>query len=166
MTEAELQEIEDRCNKATAGPWLTGVSLEQAWGGKDENYYGQVPPGEAGVCPLCLMDKSQLLFVRVIEDMTYHLHKDDCWTKIYADSGDLIVGQYDYDMGGVASTKEDAEFIVHARQDLPALIAEIKKIRAAKAVIEKALDKRDIDLWFALSEEGQAVENALDILLG
>lgn len=143
MTDEELQEIEDRCNKATAGPWWEGLIREQAWIGKGENFYGQVPPGEVGVCPCCLKSKNQPSLVRTIEEVTYHFHKDDCWTEIYAASGDLIVGMYDYDMGGVASTKEDAKFIAHARHDVPSLLAEVERLsrRISKESIKKAIDE-------------------------
>lgn len=112
--DAELQEIEERCNKATAGPWYSNFSRGQESGGK---------------CFYCRNGNPVVKCV-TLEGLSYHLHEwEDCFQEIISDAGVMIVGNYDYESGGVASTKEDAEFIAHARQDIPALLAEIKRLQ-------------------------------------
>jgi len=57
--------------------------------------------------------------------------------EIMGDSTESIVcGNYDCDLGGVIESK-DAAFIAHAREDIPALVAELTKVREALEILAK-----------------------------
>lgn len=50
----------------------------------------------------------------------------DTW-MVYRDGG----GTPEVDVGGGYDTKENANFIAHARSDVPALVAEVRRLRVA-----------------------------------
>ena len=54
------------------------------------------------------------------------------WTK---HAGSVIVSHQPYEGGGV-NEEADAEFIAHARQDVPDLLAELARLRAANAELQ------------------------------
>ena len=130
MTDKELQEIEDRCNKATEGPWYGNFLRGQVykWAGTT-------------ICSYCETGKP-LIKVITIDGANYHLHKSlDDFREIVSDTSVLIACNYDEDESGVASTKEDAEFMAHARQDIPALLAEIKRLQMWAFLLEGKYEK-------------------------
>ena len=94
MTDKELQEIADRCEETTPGPWSTKYSIE-----------GQFS----------------------------------------------IVGACDRE-------------VTPCRQDIPALLAEIKRIRAVKDEFFRVLGEIDVDLDFILYREKKSASEALDAL--
>ena len=58
---------------------------------------------------------------------------DDNWAGAYIIGGtEYIAGMWDYDDGGICSTQDDAEFIAHARQDIPYLL---RRLEAAEELI-------------------------------
>lgn len=78
----DLDEIEERCEKATGGPWYIS----------DDGY-----------------------------------HTDENYREIWGSANTLVCGNYDAEFGGMHKP-EDADFIIHAREDIPALIAEIRRL--------------------------------------
>lgn len=119
LTPERLREIKERCERATPGPWRVG------------NPY-VVAPVRDDKCMLC--DMSEPLATVTENGQTCHVHFDDRqyeddWRDIASESTfETIVGDYSYDSGGVATTRADAEFIAHAREDVPALIAEVERL--------------------------------------
>ena len=72
-------------------------------------------------------------------------------TEGYVDGflGAEIEGPPDAQRGQFARM-EDAEFIAHAREDIPALVAEIEQLRAEIERVEEDLAdaNADADIWF------------------
>ena len=87
MTDEQLQEIEDRANNATAGPWF---------------YYSQRGTVES--------------------------HHD------YQDTGkEIPICRLAQPMGDRSYPNPDGHFVAMARTDIPALIAEVRKLRSESA---------------------------------
>ena len=84
MTDAELQAIRQRCERATPGSWYHGQNVKH-----EHNVYG---PQQEDITP-------------AFADQNY----------------------------GRPMVPEDATFIAHARTDVPALLAEVERLRAALA---------------------------------
>lgn len=78
---------------------------------------------------------------------------------LLTDKGELVLSTYDN------PTKQDAKFIAHARQDIPALIAEVERLQRfeqkAIYVIEenKRLQKQHDALEFHLKVSSKALES-------
>jgi len=132
----KLQEIKAREAKATPGPW-DNENGYMICGVNDGSHKDWKPPkriksGECAFCgngdPIAIVQKN---------GKTFHVHKyakddrySDAWHNIAsASTYDDITGNYDYEEGGVCSTKEDSDFIAHAREDIPWMIAEIERMR-------------------------------------
>jgi len=58
-------------------------------------------------------------------------------------------------------SKDDAEFIAHAREDVPALAAEVRRLRLALTEILEIVDYREYDEEDTLQQIGSIVERAL-----
>jgi hypothetical protein len=58
---------------------------------------------------------------------------------IYGEGGTLISVGWEGD-GGVIRPETDGEFIAHARQDVPALVAEVRRLREALGRVEELAD--------------------------
>ena len=144
MDEATMAEIEARANAATPGPWRSGgfYGLARANDGDTAGWrHGAALPlgrctfcrDAAGPCPATLMHRGEY----DAAPRAYHAHwiaaePGEGWQGISSDAAALaITGNYDYDRGGVCSTPEDSAFIVHARADVPALVAEVRRLTAA-----------------------------------
>ena len=144
MDEATMAEIEARANAATPGPWRSGgfYGLARASDGDTAGWrHGAALPlgrctfcrDAAGPCPATLMHRGEY----DAAPRAYHAHwiaaePGEGWQGISSDAAALaITGNYDYDRGGVCSTPEDSAFIVHARADVPALVAEVRRLTAA-----------------------------------
>ena len=91
MTDAELKEIEARCDAATEGPW------------------------EVGYCYGLSRDARCACSVKPAGGEYYYT--------------DAIVASDARDECGHPMFLVDAEFIAHARADVPALIAEVRRLR-------------------------------------
>lgn len=68
-------------------------------------------------------------------------------TAVYAKDGTMIAGQWDYEEGGISEVP-DADFIAHAREDIPTLLAlideqqaEIERLRR-EVLLEQAVRER------------------------
>lgn len=97
MDEQELKEIEARCEAATDGPWKIWDGPAYAGGGKD----WCIGSGDDWVAN---MDH------RTVKGHSYNCEVDFC----------------DVCSGITEEQKENAEFIAHARTDIPALIKAIR----------------------------------------
>lgn len=106
MTHDELQAIKARAEAATPGPWRQGYASMSCT--KDHGGLGHHPGP-----PQCVYDK-----------LTWH-ESNEC---VSAANGDEICGPDDY---GNAPRENDCTFIAHARTDVPALVAEVERLRHA-----------------------------------
>jgi len=117
-----LATIEARAMAATPGPWLEGVDYWEAESDAD------------GQCRNCGGD-TPLMEVRPEANQLWHVHRwrldrrryPHWWTEIASDGVHETVCGGNY--GGVVC-RADAEFIAHAREDIPRLLAEIHRLRA------------------------------------
>jgi hypothetical protein len=129
MIDDELTKLQGLCDNATPGPWSNDVSY-----------------GEYGVkskkCFLCGRDDSPVVGTRpaVAHEIEtngckqYHTHEypNSKWHDISSKSTfERITGNYDYEEGGVCSSKADSDFIAAAREAVPQLLAEVKRLRDA-----------------------------------
>ena len=148
MDEAKLQEIEARANAATPGPWRSGgfYGLGRVQDGDHAGWVlgGAFPIGRCAFCARAPEPCSATVMHRGEYDAApraYHAHwiaaePGEGWLGISSDAVALaITGNYDYDCGGVRSTPEDSAFIAHARTDVPALVAEVRRLTAALATV-------------------------------
>jgi len=85
-SEQRLNEIEERCRKATSGGWIVA---------RESDVWGTIGG------PVCYMDEDNA----------------------------IVVGQPG-DWGPTNDPVDDAEFIAHARQDVPDLLAEVRRLRS------------------------------------
>lgn len=171
MTKQRITEIEERINKATAGPWSTDffVACGVFPNGKDHI--------EPGCCAYCGNPEAELVLERPAETdqfddsdiKTVHVHRIkqlNDWREISSYNGTLIVGNYDYEEGGICTTKDDADFIINARTDLPDAVKEIRRLRTALELCQQLYETSTIgcpyNLWdvnniatAALAEKGR-----------
>lgn len=138
--ELDLDLIEARLDAATPGPWEHG----DIW-----SWAGVVAPDE---CALCRSHGEPVWVGQADINgklMLAHKHRNpDPYQPDHLVSGPdrLVAGNYDYEEGGILR-RADARFIVAARQDVPALLAEVRRLRglvspAAGRVIETAVAAR------------------------
>jgi hypothetical protein len=94
VTDAELDQIEQRCAAASKPPWQSFIEGRDHWGGDN--------------------------FIRVggLDDS-----EPDMYVSRHA--GTLV-----------PASDADLDFIAHARQDLPLLLAEVRRLRAAQPAPE------------------------------
>jgi hypothetical protein len=118
----DLDAIKARVEAATPGPWEAG----DVWAHKDTE------PGsdECAWCPRL----GPPVKVFSYPHMTRHVHRCEPCDR---DLGRLISGPdaehivFSYDNG--FERRENVEFVVHARKDIPELIAEVERLRAELA---------------------------------
>ena len=127
MTEDELTAIEARAVAATPGPWVYDASF----------WYGL-----AADCHLC-RERRNGPVVATHEDAHVHRARHDrrvprWWTEISSEATqDIVVSNHTWaaSFNGV-HTQVDAAFIAHAREDIPALVAEVRRLRYLQEAAE------------------------------
>ncbi|HEV2149261.1 MAG TPA: hypothetical protein VGR37_17800 [Longimicrobiaceae bacterium] len=146
LTDDELEEIEQRAERATPGPWEAGVRYERF--GVNEG----VRPGEGpfsflpvGRCYQCAQSgEAPVALERDRFGAVYHVHRvvtdaarpASRWRTISsAATRELVVESYE-GMISAGIQPRDARFISHARTDVPRLVAEVKRLRAALAALD------------------------------
>lgn len=107
MTDEELNEIEARANAATPAPWR--------WGCWETNFFSQEP--------------AEITKRNTLEHLPSMLQFSAGVRKPEDDSKLVLQASPDYD----APSFEDRMFIAHARTDIPALIAEVRRLRGSLA---------------------------------
>ena len=137
-----LDEIQTRADAATAGPWEYGdrYHIQGASHCKCSPEYGPLVADKP-------MDING-------EMMRAHVHKRDepFWPHgIYSptDEGPLAVV---YDGDGRGLDEQDAEFIAHARADVPWLIEQVRKREAALRAVLDVCDREIAEPWSPGSE--------------
>ncbi len=149
LTPDELAEMERRAGGATPGPWEAGARYERF--GVNEGFR----PGEGpfsflpvGRCHCCAESGEPPLGIeRDRHGAVYHVHRVGGgrppsaagWRTISsAATRETVVESY---QGMISSGfhPRDAEFISHARVDVPRLVAEVRRLRAAVETSEELL---------------------------
>lgn len=147
LTPDELADMERRAGGATPGPWEAGVRYERF--GVNEGFR----PGDGpfsflpvGRCIRCAEDDEPPLGIeRDRHGSVYHVHRVGGerppsaagWRTISsAATREAVVESY---QGMISSgiRPPDAEFISHARVDVPRLVAEVRRLRAALETMEE-----------------------------
>lgn len=141
----------------TPGPWETRVFYAVA--GVFENGKGDILSGNCAYCAspgaalVKIIPRIDVEDEITVADPTitrFHKHKwierdAESWRTVYANDGTLIIGSYNYEMGGVCTNEADARLIAAA----PDLLAALKGVVAiagrktvefdkARAAIRKA----------------------------
>ncbi len=133
----ELREIQARCEKATTGPWSNGVRKSQN-GLTGDEHMGKV----------CAMRTNEA-GLRV---------------------GEVVAATWDHRYSIVyvglsrQQTIDNAEFIAHARQDIPYLLGEIERLSAALAAVQQESQKEISILKLAVPLE-EELSNRIDEML-
>lgn len=120
MTTEELIRIKVRAEKATPGPWRVGEP-----GFRCTLDHGQGSGGHG-------KSHCRYTFQGWNDDEYWHkyIHRDVGFTPASeAHDAQLVAGTWDYEEGGIRRA-DDSEFIAHARTDVPALVAEVERLRA------------------------------------
>lgn len=147
LTPDELARMERRAGGATPGPWEADVRYERF--GVNEG----ARPGEgpfsflpAGRCYFCAESgEAPLATERGRHGSTYHVHRVGGggprpaagWRTISsAATRETVVESYE-GMVSMGMRPPDAEFIAHARVDVPRLVAEVRRLREALETLEE-----------------------------
>lgn len=127
-----LKEIRERLEKATPGPWLKG-----SWRGqcKKSHYHG----GES-----CKYD--------------YTLDASAACVSTATENQELI----GYDDYGPVLGDNDAEFIAHAREDIPFLLSEIERVTAERDEARKFYGPAGLRAVSSYIDERDRLRQALD----
>lgn len=133
LTLAErLAEIAARVQAATKGPWEPGDVWLTA--GTIYSETGERVSGKRGTrCAFCRLGEPSWSGRTSINGtvMGAHRHRNpdpyDLDHKISTADGGMVAGSYDYESGGIIC-REDTEFVAHAREDIPFLLAEVARL--------------------------------------
>jgi hypothetical protein len=122
VTDADLAEWERLCREATPEPWRVGKPLWRC-------LQNPMPAREA-----------DRVYTRSgWSDCHAAVYRDDPAGDYRREDADLVAGMWDYEEGGILHPANSA-FIAAARTALPALIAEVRRLRAGIAA-EVARDR-------------------------
>jgi hypothetical protein len=113
INDAELLAIRDRCEKATAGPWT--------WGDSRRSEEDRAQDEAAGID----VDAGKETYER----SWLHTYETE-FVVLGCESADILEEQ---DPGDYRPSPDDADFIAHARMDVPALLAWVDHLRLAIA---------------------------------
>lgn len=151
----DLDPIRQRADAATEGPWEAGEVWATA---RVMDRFG------ADQCALCASCGSPVWVGDDLSGRRTHRHRrQEPWEPdhlISAANGENVAGNYDYEQGGIVNPA-DVEFIVHAREDVPALPAEVEWLRP---VVDAAVAWRRRAP--APTRESAALIDAVDKLTG
>lgn len=137
MTPERLAEIREREQAATPGPWEPG-SVWLVAGLIYDDDGNRVAPDDATRCGFCNVGEPVWSGQRPINGPTMNAHRHrnpEPWSAenlISAANGDLVAGNFDYEEGGIIAPA-DTVFVAAAREDVPALLAEVERLRAELA---------------------------------
>jgi hypothetical protein len=123
----DLEAIKARVGAATPGPWLDG----DAWlvAGVLAERFGE---GRCAYCNLgeaAWKGRADVNGTRMLAHRHLAPEPYAAGHRISSADGGMVAGNYDYETGGIVNPA-DQEFIRHCRSDVPALIAEVERLRA------------------------------------
>lgn len=125
MTDAEIRAARERCEKATAGPWMSDIHVSV-----EDGKIVKLP--EAGVMQSCDAFEKPLFIAN-------ERHTRQQIERAFSEPP--------YHEGLIGLWPEDADFIAHAITDLPAALDEITRLRSlALSLLDewKTLDLAEI----------------------
>lgn len=141
----DLEEIKARCAAATPGPWEWGGHYKFAGGIDLRARISNTPivmafrrAGNRGGEP-CFWKRDP--------------QKDPALHGEYQPARDITVREVPYRDDVIRLDNADAEFIAHARTDVPALVAEVERLRVALWRAPEDWLKSDDQAWFTLTGE-------------
>jgi hypothetical protein len=107
MNKTQLDEIKAREEKATPGPWFATVAHEWEPTGSNDEYGASIDAYPPGVPP-------------------------------HDSFGPVVMGGHGQKVSGAVGVllNNDAQFIAHAREDVPALVAEIERLKEENAELK------------------------------
>jgi hypothetical protein len=118
----DIQEVRERINEikarlrvATPGPWVRCDVGGQCYINEAGHRHG------AGKCD----------YRQTIHEHDHDIYAGIVETGAFCDDAIMVCGNYDYEAGGVVR-KEDADFIVHAREDVPYLLDLLSELLGEK----------------------------------
>jgi len=127
MTEDELKAIEDRAAKALRGPWQAAkVKLEPNEHGKAAGLTNARTDYELHTA----WDHPQLGGPATVVSLAYGLYGTHVHIK-----------------------PENAEFLAHAREDVPALVAEVRRLRVQQLELLRLVEKHTLPRCFACGSQ-------------
>lgn len=143
MNEQELNEIEARAEAATPGPWFWDTN---------RRYKSTMlkAPQNGGTC---VMD-----FTRWGMQSAQPRFNDTC-----ASFGGILYTMEQYDKTGLPNP--NADFIAHARQDVPALVAEVRRLNDQCATYSERLNwqhEQDTIAYAEIKIENDRLRAALE----
>lgn len=155
-----LDQIEARIEAATEGPWVVGnrFHVQVAKWCKCRKEYGTLV--WAG-----MKDINGTIMPTHIHRQDGELHPDDANdTSVYG--GTIPGGPYPVALSGYASkyfdiSRADAEFIAHAREDLPRLLAAVRAVGVLQGA-EPSNDQWNMGYNDALEDVRRALTEALE----
>lgn len=133
---AREQEIRERCEKATKGPWRARAEIDR----------GDDLQGTATLYTVCAGKEDW-------RDNKGHFHPDDA--RYVIDEIHVAGCGYDRDYGypeGGIQRKEDASFIAHAREDVPYLLDALASLREDHARLQQSQQELAAELMAAINE--------------
>lgn len=140
MTDDELDRLDALARAATPGPWDNTHHYTMAGVFTKPNDVG-VPVGQ---CYACSDTDPNAEPVRLRK--TYHVHRkphqlwhEDGWHEINNTQGVTVAGMYGYEEGGIIN-QADSDFIAASRTALPALVAEVRRLRRQLAGLQAFVD--------------------------
>jgi len=149
MSELDLNEIKERAEAASPGPWEAGDVWYVAGVIFDDERQRVGPGKKATRCAMCHLGApvaSGRWDINGTRMQAHRHHTDDPYApehRISSADGGVVAGNYDYEAGGILRP-EDTAFIVAARQDVPALVAEVERLREqVTAMTVAASERRD-----------------------
>ena len=85
--------------------------------------------------------------------------------SLKSSNGEMVAGTFGWEWGGIEH-EADADFIAHARDDVPALLAEVRRLRAAEQRVQALIEGNDWN-WIEVADEpGFTREQVADALAG
>jgi hypothetical protein len=139
MTDDELAKIKERCEKATPGPWewaqdrINDLHFRIRREKPDANgHIFRAKPGSGG------LRNSFIYLLKRRFDIPAFDRETLTGSVMY-------LRWFEYRANGYSNGPQeyDAEFIAHARSDIPALLEEVESLRKTLAWIEEGMTERD-----------------------
>ena len=85
--------------------------------------------------------------------------------SLRSSNGEMVAGTFGWEWGGIEH-EADADFIAHAREDVPALLAEVRRLRAAEQRVQALIQGDDYRWIESADEPGFTREQVADALAG
>ena len=143
--ELNLEEIGARCEKATPGPWMWNLNLKS----KKISLEAQISSFEI------VMDFARWGFGSACPRFQQHLSGCGGIMHMAHEMGKIVEKRRHHSDWYQTIEHPDADFIAHARTDVPALCREVRRLRDWQTRAVKAMDDGDCYLMNTLCKEAE-----------